>query len=250
MIFDKYISENELEIIRRKYGQKIIKYPFVQDEIKKYYEKLGLKYPNSCINNFRDSWFHYRKIWQEHSYYSIISQISTLDEHLQRAERDAIVNLLQMISQKIEFWYLANSKKTRKMIKVGLNKEFSYELGTIKFDDCYSLTQYWKSFAGDDIQATFALIYTVGEELAHDMMCYREMQNIIHEIKNCSMEIRLGASEIDRLNEPGEYLEYCRTALNRIVDSEYFKLYFYFIQMYDVVMAHLDYFFQSMEDKK
>lgn len=246
MIFDKYVSENELEEIRNKYGKKIIMFPRVQEEMSGYYEKFGLPYPNLCINNFRDSWFHYRKIWEEHSYFSIISQMSTLDEHLQRAERDAVVNLLQMLSQKMEFWYLLGKRNDMDQLKNDLGED-DISLGTmIKFEDTDSFFQYWHFFGGDEKKATSALVYAVSVAFLTQKECYKEIQDILHCIKNSALKIRFGASEIDRLNEPGEYLECCRIVLDKIFNSKYYGTYLFWVQIYDVVMANLEYFHPEM----
>lgn len=241
MILDKYVSENELEEIRKKYGQKLIGFLNVQEKMAEYYQKFDLRYPNSCINNFRDSWFHYRKIWEEHSYFSIISQMSTLDEHLQRAERDAVVNLLQMLSQKLEFWYLIRKKGDMDAIKNKLGEEHVSICEKIELEKYDSLLRYRELFPEDEVKATLALVYAVSENLPKQKECYKEMQDILHCIKNNILKIRLGASEIDRLNEPGEYLECCRNVLDKIWASKYYGVYLFFIQIYDVVMAHLEY---------
>lgn len=94
--------------------KKIERYITVRAEIREWYEAFGLDFPYSSENNFRDSWFHYRKLYQEHSAYEIICQIAMLDEHLQRAEKDSIIYFFQKVSEALEFWqYVAmNEKKT------------------------------------------------------------------------------------------------------------------------------------------
>lgn len=129
MSSDNYISDGKLDEIRKEYGEKIIAFSDVQQQLKGWYDKFGFSYPFSSINNYRDSWFHFRKIWTERSLYEMISQMATLDEHLQRAEKDAVVNFFQMISQKLEFWYGMDKKNIPKecLARIQKNADAVYE---------------------------------------------------------------------------------------------------------------------------
>src|SRR5699024_655071 len=105
MLSDKYISDSELNRIKLTYCDKIILFMQFRKDILKWYQAFDFQYPHSSENNYRDSWFHYRKIYQEHSAYEIICQSANFEEHLQRAEKDAIVYFWQKICGILEVWY-------------------------------------------------------------------------------------------------------------------------------------------------
>ena len=86
-----YIFDSKLEKIQADYGQEIENYIRIRDSWLEIYGEFGIPFPATSDNNFRDSWFHYRKIYKERNEEEMIRQIANYDEHLQRAERDLVV---------------------------------------------------------------------------------------------------------------------------------------------------------------
>ena len=75
-------------------------------KLKEIFDSYGYRMPVECWHNFRDSWFHYRKLYTRKERISVLNEKYAMEEHLLRAWKDAIIFLLQEISQGLEFWYL------------------------------------------------------------------------------------------------------------------------------------------------
>lgn len=240
IINDRYVSAQEMENIKIEYGQKIIKFLDVQEQILEWYDCYQLRYPDSCMNNYRDSWYHYRKLWPEHSYIEVIHQTSTLDEHLQRAEKDAVVNFFQLVSQNLEFWYLVND------INIEPNRTKVFEQ-TLSFDekntDFYGyewLEKCWRYFERNEEEASFAIIYAVQKYLYKITGKFYELQVLLHNIKNCTLQIRMNSSDIKRLEQPGEYIDITKgiyESLNEFMNKD---AYFYLFSIHDVVRVNVE----------
>lgn len=81
-------------------------------ELKRIFDSYGYHMPVECWHNFRDSWFHYRKLCMEKERLSVLNEKYAMEEHLLRAWKDAIIFLLQEISEGLEFWYLKGTNYT------------------------------------------------------------------------------------------------------------------------------------------
>lgn len=206
MLADSYISGIELEAIQKKYGNKIICFAAFREKMHVTYRNFGFNYRDASENNFRDSWFHYRKIYQEHSGYELMSQTATLEEHLQRAEKDAIVHFLQKTSELLEFWYLLNKGQRDNILNA---QEESQAL--MVYDNSQSfLTGNWvymlKSFCGDDFTLFVDMCIYIAEQRLITKDFKRDTQQLLHNMKNAILEIRIGGTEIQRTAMPGDYL--------------------------------------------
>ncbi|MDO4327455.1 MAG: hypothetical protein Q4E24_15775 [bacterium] len=104
MSLDSYITEREQEAFQRNSCAKIIGYSKVKKNVREWYKIFGFQFPHTSENNYRDAWFHYRRLYQEHSAFEMTSQIATFDEHIQRAEKDSMVFFFQRASELLEFW--------------------------------------------------------------------------------------------------------------------------------------------------
>lgn len=240
MVNDRYVSAQEMETIKEKCGQKIIKFSDVQTEIRGWYEKYDLCYPDSSINNYRDSWYHYRKIWPEHSYKEIISQMATFDEHLQRAEKDAVVNLFQIISQDLEFWYLCDQICVSQTAIDAFDSNPPFKESEIDLDNAEWLDKCWRQFRDNsEVLAANILIYVVQKYLPCKEEFFREIQVLLHKIKNCTLLIRLNSSDIARLNQPGEYMDEIRDIYNSADRFLSRPVWLFLFEMYDLVRIHM-----------
>lgn len=57
----------------------------------KVFESYGYRMPVECWHNFRDSWFHYRKLYTRKERISILNEKYAMEEQLLRAWKDAII---------------------------------------------------------------------------------------------------------------------------------------------------------------
>ncbi len=223
MSMDKYIADNQMEEIRYKYGNKIVLFSKAQRTIKQWYKAFVLQYPPSSINNYRDSWFHYRKIWTERSYYEVTCQTANFDEHIQRAEKDAIVNFFQIMTEHIEFWYHVNKIEipadmidyiTKDVEKIYKKSEILDKQGKFWIVELFN---YYKS----EREAVFSVIYAAQQYVLNSKEILRQLQLLLHNIKNITLNIRLGASDIDRIEYPGKYVDDCKKYYQELYDYFY-----------------------------
>lgn len=243
---DKYISDTKLDEMRKEYGEKVVSFLTVKKRIDEWYDYFGFPFPSSCINNYRDSWFHYRKIWMERSLHEITCQIATLEEHLQRAEKDAVVNFFQIISQALQFWHQVKFMNIPEefMDTIQLNVDFVYgKCPPEERNDVQLLNELWDKYGRGEQEASFALIYVAQTYLLNSKNTLKQLQQLLHRIKNTTLKIRLGASDIQRIEYPGEYLNQCFECYKNLIS--YFsqkenQTLFYLLGMTDVVKANID----------
>ncbi len=230
---NNYISDYKLDAIRKEYGEKIIAFSKVQQQIKGWYKKFAFVftpesmpksefiYPHSSINNYRDSWFHYRKIWTERSRYESICHIATLEEHLQRSEKDAVVNFFQIISQDLDFWYCIETQDLpetfQEHIEIKSYVNAYYEKSKQEErENGQWLISLWDTYGLRDQEASFALIYAVQIYFSNFAHVKKQLQELLHLIKNTTLKMRFDASDIRRLEYPGEYVQCCQDSYNAI----------------------------------
>lgn len=244
MSSDNYISDYKLGEIRKEYGRKIISFSDVQQQLQKWYLGFGLSYPSSSINNYRDSWFHYRKIWLERSFYEVVCQMATLDEHLQRAEKDAVVNFFQIISQELEFWYCIEKRSTLDGLQAHIQQKVKAAYADAAPEEQENglwLYRLWSSYDGIEQEAALALMYAAKEYILDSKELKQQIQRLLHLIKNATIEIRFEASDIRRLRYPGEYLkryQNCYDTVYAFFAKEENRGLFFLLGMTKIVKIH------------
>lgn len=218
MLVDEYISESAQESIRKSNCEKINNYVTTRETIVKWYDEFGFDFPYSSENNFRDAWFHYKKLYQEHSTYEVICQIATFDEHLQRAEKDSIIYFFQKISESLEFWYyIAMDKKGREQ----LTGELESDIADL-FIATSGTPNSWVSLLQERYSQNASEFAVCCLKVANTYILTRSFcvnaQKMLHTIKNLVLEIRIGGARIQRLDTPGDYLEKFRPCFEQLKD--------------------------------
>lgn len=61
------------------------------------YETCGIRIPPPFGTNFRDSLFHYKKLYESDTVDEVISQYEAIEEHLSRAIKDSLIQLAQVL---------------------------------------------------------------------------------------------------------------------------------------------------------
>ena len=216
---DKYISLQELEQVQIKCGQQIVDYLKLREELRDYYETFKFMYPYTSENNFRDAWFHYRKIYQQRSSRELICQTAAFDEHIQRAEKDAIVYLMQEIFWRLEWWYLRIPKQAveRLTLKQG---QLTWIENNIHMLGNKPVITNWvyllkKNFSAYEFAN--ACVYVI-KEFVWSEEFEKTLQKLIHSLKNKVLNIRIGGADILRVEAPGDYLRICEGCLDEVTD--------------------------------
>lgn len=208
---DRYISDSELESFQKEFAQKTDSFLEMRRTVLDMYTLFQVKYPYQAENNFRDSWFHYRKIYKERRLSSMIGQTAMFDEHLQRAEKDIVVLFWTEICTYLEFWY--NGKFPLDVLKENDVKNgealdlFETDLlNWVKLfhnkcrSECKQPQESRTAFIGGCIFVFQKCIEPKGK-------FKEDTQKLIHKIKNNILDIRYGGTDIKRHEEPGIYLD-------------------------------------------
>lgn len=217
MLLDRYVTESDREFIQHENALKIFQYSKVRKEVRRWFSFFGFSFPHTSENNYRDSWFHYRKLYQEHSDYESTSQIATLDEHLQRAEKDSMIFLFQKVCESLEFWYF---------VALGMNSfnidGIYHENALQLYDNSANRKSSWvyllKDMCNNDIvQFSASCIYVAQKRIFSDRFKV-ETQKLVHEIKNNVLEVRMGGAQISRIDMPGDYCRLFIPYFNELKD--------------------------------
>lgn len=220
-----YIFDFRLEEIQADNCKQIQNYLNLRKKWKKYYEEFGFTYPATSDNNFRDSWFHFRKIYKERNWDEIIRQLANYEEHLQRAERDLSVKFFQDFSSCLEHWYILGLNSSPEL--TGTNTEFMElcktesgcfdEKNELRSDWAYVFYKYCQKYQKsktDYIQMVIWIYktYIWSNELRG------LLQKVLHEVKNIILHIRLGSSEIQRVNKIGQLTEDSSKVCDKLIE--------------------------------
>lgn len=243
---DSYISDIKLDEIRKEYGDKVVSFSKVKQQIEKWYEYFELSYPLSSVNNYRDSWFHYRKIWMERSFYEVTCQMATFNEHLQRAEKDAIVNFFQIISQELEFWYYIKNENIPEEWLESIRHNVAEVRDASNLEESRNnlwVCRLFEKYKCSEQEASYALVYVAQKYFLNSEEERRQLQKLLHLVKNTTLKIRLDAIDIRRIEYPGEYLglyeEYYKK-LCTFFEKEEERGLFYLLGMTNVVKANIE----------
>lgn len=209
-----YIFDFRLEEIQADNCKQIQNYLDLRKKWKKYYKEFGFTYPATSDNNFRDSWFHFRKIYKERNRDEIIRQIANYEEHLQRAERDLAVKFFQDISSSLEQWYLIGLNSSQELTRANAqlmelckNESGCFdEKNEIRSDWAYVFYEYCQKHQKSQTDYIHMVIWFFKTYLWNNEL-RGALQKILHEVKNIILHIRLGSSEIHRVNKIGQLTE-------------------------------------------
>ncbi len=220
-----YIYDFILEETQANNCEEIVNYLTIREKWIGYYSEFGFACPTTSDNNFRDSWFHYRKIYKERSENEIIRQIANYEEHLQRAERDLVVKFFQDVSSSLEKWYLYGLNlqlepigEYDQIIELWKRESGCFDNGDkIKNGWVRSLYLYCKNNkkTQDDF---YNIVLHVFKAYIWNNEVKITLQKLLHKMKNIVLKVRLGSSEIDRMDKVGQLTEQCVTLYEELVE--------------------------------
>lgn len=98
-------DDEEIMAIKSECAEAIADFGMQFHIIQELYDALGLYYPEESNTNFRDSWFHYRKLYTQKDIITVLNEKYGLEEHLLRAAKDAQIYFLQQLTGWLEVWY-------------------------------------------------------------------------------------------------------------------------------------------------
>lgn len=170
--------------------------------MRKLYDEFGLDYPEECHTNYRDSWFHYRKLYHKRDSVSAFNERYGLEEHLLRAIKDAQIFLLQQLGQWLEVWY-----HHEELLQD--NADLQVDQALFAALDTNWVRSLWEVMNKNEPMFAAACVYRYKHEI-HSAELNQRLQELIHSLKNLILELRLGGMNIAR---PLNSVEYVRRSV-------------------------------------
>lgn len=206
------MTEYELEQIKAICAEEIAVFGMQFEEIQKIYDVLGLSYPEECTTNYRDSWFHYRKMYKKKDLASILDEKYGLEEHLFRATKDAQICLLQQLGYWLEVWYRYDEYMECDMSRKDEYEQLCNDLQKNWVKNIYELVE------EDDVLFANTCLYRYLTRINSERI-RQQLQRLIHSIKNLILEIRLGGVSISRPLSNVNYLNKCIAVYNEMCQA-------------------------------
>ena len=170
------------------YGQKYM-------QLKKVYDAYGYCMPVECWYNFRDAWFHYRKMYTRKERVSVLNEKYAMEEHLLRAWKDGIIYLLQEISEGPEIEKIVD--EVYRDIAQQNNEGECLNWSKV-FVDGYQKIK---------LESRFQCCYYYYKKYISSAEMDKNLQKILHGLKDLVLEIRYSGTNIKRPNNPYEYMQ-------------------------------------------
>lgn len=174
--------------------------------LKSIFDSYGYHMPVECWHNFRDSWFHYRKLYVEKERLSVLNEKYAMEEHLLRAWKDAIIFLLQEISEGLEFWYLRGTNYPDPGCVMDAESE------RIINEVHEKNPTNWPKIIVDgydnvDEKTRYKCCYYYYKKYISSKDIDEILQKLLHSLKKFILQIRYSGTKIKRPNDPYEYME-------------------------------------------
>lgn len=185
-----------------------------------WFHEINEELPVPCRTNYRDTWFHYRKIYEHRDYIKVVQEQYALEEHLIRAIKDGINCYFQNYIDGLEIIYKAiKSEEFQSRAEndiyaiVGKGKaplimEKNWEIKLLEnLETCRRESDFPKAVCAVwakemDLERTAGML-----------------QRSLHKIKNYCMKLRLDGTEIYRPADDEEYIKECTKVYNELIDT-------------------------------
>lgn len=201
MMKEDYGLSSDQDSIKRECADTITEFGHQFQVMQSLYRELGLPYPIECRTNYRDSWFHYRKLYNQKDDISILNEKYGLEEHLLRAIKDAQINFLQQVGQWLEVWYQYAE----------MSEDSADEVEYKPFDELGAnwVNGVWKASGGNEEKFSRDCIHYYKNHI-YSVERNNQLQNLVHSLKNLVLDLRLGGVNIFR---PTDHVKYVRQTI-------------------------------------
>lgn len=213
---DNYLTSEEVWDIQKNYCERLLEFDKFRAKIKQLYMKCRMFYPNASENNYRDAWFHYRKMYAQHNTYDVISQIANFEEHLQRAEKDAIIHFEQHVCEILEWW--------QRFVKSGYQYKTDIDVlqkAIHRYENSSDCLEGWglsilNEYDENDLVIAEMFCYVMQKKIWTKQHAI-QFREIIHRFKNSVLEIRMNGAGIQRFDKIGSYWDFCNDELEELL---------------------------------
>jgi hypothetical protein len=198
----------------------ITEYQEYLNRLERWFGEIGEELPLPCRTNYRDAWFHYRKIYEHRDSKKVIQEQYAMEEHLIRAIKDAINSYFQnyLLDMEIIYKALKNDGAEHKSVQeiqemvdkyefpLSMGKNWELELRK-KTKDC-----------GVENAFPKLVCYIYTNHLDKKWVA-KKLQLSMHRIKNYCAKLRLNGTDIYRPISVEEYMEECQEVYNGMIDT-------------------------------
>lgn len=195
-----------------------------REKMKKLEVLYGLEhipFPFHCTTNFRDSWFHYKKVFERFDSIKVHQEQYAMEEHLIRVMKDAIAVLFNIYAQRLEdvHYLLMNKQDVFDGLKnkrgeayyqpydnISINSERWYDSVCQEFESINHIPPEQKKYTVEQTDAlTDVILYLFLKQA--DINYQMIIKQCMHEIKNNSLKLRLEGIEIYRAENSDVYFD-------------------------------------------
>lgn len=208
-------DSDEIVLIRKKCADSIFEFGRMFETMRELYEDFGLYYPKECNTNYRDSWFHFRKLYSKRDKLSVLNEKYGLEEHLLRAAKDAQIFLLQQLGEWLEIW---SDYRTYLDRNHSGDSDYQDMLKKIPLDTRNWVSCLWNICEEDRILFSNACLYRFEKEI-YNKSLQKKLQELLCSIKNLILDLRLGGVNIYRPADNTYYLAQCVDICDSIAAS-------------------------------
>lgn len=201
------MSVQDMADIKENCAREIEEFGMQFEKMHRLYGGFGLYYPEECNTNYRDSWFHYRKLYKKKDVISILNEKYGLEEHLLRAIKDAQIGFLQQLGYWLEIWYRYDEYMVCDILRTDEYRELYENLDTNWVKSIEELC------LGDHELFANACLYRFITHIKTDEMI-KKLQKLIHSVKNLILDLRLSGTNIFRPADNGDYIRRCVSIYN------------------------------------
>ena len=202
-------------LLRKKCADSIFEFGMMFEKMHELYEEFGLYYPKECNTNYRDSWFHYRKLYLKRDEISVLNEKYGLEEHLLRAAKGAQIFLLQQLGEWIGIW-----ENYSIYLKRDNSRDFEYQavLARISKDERNWVRCLWNLCNKTRSLFANACLYRF-ENNIYTVELQKKLQALLCSIKNLILDLRLGGVNIYRPMDNTYYFAQCVDVCNSIANA-------------------------------
>lgn len=205
------LYENEIEQIKEFCADEVAEFGDQFRVLHEIYSMMGWYYPEECNTNYRDSWFHFRKLYRKKDVVEILNQKFGLEEHLLRAAKDAQIFLLQQLGYCLEVWYDPEPYFLEEHLECEKYQEIVEQMPSEKNHNWVSYIDS-KTQENGELFTGACLMYFFKQ--INSSVLRKSLQMLIHSIKNLILDLRLGGVHIFRPEDNMYYLRRCVSVYN------------------------------------
>ena len=206
---------DEIILIRKKCADSIFDFSEMFETMHELYEEFGLYYPKECNTNYRDSWFHYRKLYLKRDEISVLNEKYGLEEHLLRAAKDAQIFLLQQLGEWLGIWenydiYIARDNSG--------DTEYQSLLAQVPLESENWVRSLWILCGKSKPLFASACLYRFENEI-YTKELQKKLQSLLCSVENLILDLRLGGVNIYRPLDNSFYFAQCVNICDSIAVS-------------------------------